>query len=510
MSPVPRIGAFVLETLTTGMYTNPLDTIRELVQNASDSIHSAVEEGVISKHQGRITIDINPAKRQLTVTDNGVGVPKDEVKARLIDIGISSKNIAKHAGFRGIGRLASIAYCRTLTFRTSARGEPVQSIVEIDCDQLRAAFSITNRSTEALPSIVEKNSAIRIEPCDPNVHFFEVEMGNVLQSGDVFFNWNALEDYLSQVAPVPFDAQRFVYATKISQWVKEHKIDIPTVDLVIKTPETERQVFKPYKTHYETEQNSFDVHIKDICFFPDSPSEHGFWVWYGKTDLLGMIRDKRAAGFRLRKNNIALGGPEQVGDLFAMVAETNRRFNNWFIGEIHILNPFVIPNARRDGFEESPEWTAIKKELLVFVKARCQEVREASDARSAPTTKLVVAATSLVQTARKSLNTGVVPESERTSLLEKLKKHEQKIAQAMQYRSDQDDLALLEKVQGELSAVRQDLESKASCRKGFSSKLSRRERKLVARILDILHELLSEPDYQKVREAIVLEFGETK
>ena len=33
MNRTPKIGAFVLETLTTGMYTNPLDSIREYIQN---------------------------------------------------------------------------------------------------------------------------------------------------------------------------------------------------------------------------------------------------------------------------------------------------------------------------------------------------------------------------------------------------------------------------------------------------------------------------------------------
>lgn len=508
MNRLPRIGAFVLETLTTGMYTNALDTIRELVQNASDSIRSAVEEGIISENQGRIILQVNPAKKTLVVSDNGLGVPQHEVKAKLIDIGTSSKNILKHAGFRGIGRLAAIAYCRTLSFRTSAQGEPVQSVVEIDCDQLRTAFSVTSKTTEDLASIIDKNSVIRTEPCETSAHFFEVKMESILESGNMFLDWAALENYLSQTAPVPFDAQRFVYATKISQWAKEHQIEIPVVELVLRTPEMERQVFKPHKTHYKTEREDLDIHVKDICFFPESPNEAGFWIWYGKTDLLGMIGDRRTAGLRLRKNNIALGGPDQVADLFAAVAETNRRFNNWFIGEIHILNPLVIPNARRDGLEETPEWTNIRQQLLTFVRARCQEVREASDARNAPTTKLTITVDHLVQKARKSLETGVVPEPERASLLQKIKKQEEKVAQAIQFKTKPEEVASLKNVHSKLVAIRQELENKKSCYKGFSPQLSRKERKLISRILAILHDLLTEQDYQKARHAILTEFGE--
>ncbi|PJA48010.1 MAG: hypothetical protein CO171_08370, partial [Syntrophobacterales bacterium CG_4_9_14_3_um_filter_49_8] len=55
-SRMPRIGAFVLETLTTGMYTNPLDTLREYVQNSFDAIREAERSGLLSNGAGRIEI----------------------------------------------------------------------------------------------------------------------------------------------------------------------------------------------------------------------------------------------------------------------------------------------------------------------------------------------------------------------------------------------------------------------------------------------------------------------
>ena len=72
MTYVPKIGAFVLETLTTGMYTNPMDTIREFVQNAADSIRKAQENDLLAKGEGRIEIKIDPGARTLVVRDNGV------------------------------------------------------------------------------------------------------------------------------------------------------------------------------------------------------------------------------------------------------------------------------------------------------------------------------------------------------------------------------------------------------------------------------------------------------
>jgi len=48
MNKKPRIGAFVLESLTSGMYTNPMDAIREYIQNSADSIRIAEKFGYIS------------------------------------------------------------------------------------------------------------------------------------------------------------------------------------------------------------------------------------------------------------------------------------------------------------------------------------------------------------------------------------------------------------------------------------------------------------------------------
>ena len=73
MKRIPKIGASVLETLTTGMYVDPLDTVRELVQNAADSIRKAERSRVLARNAGRIQIQIGHNSRSLEVSDNGLG-----------------------------------------------------------------------------------------------------------------------------------------------------------------------------------------------------------------------------------------------------------------------------------------------------------------------------------------------------------------------------------------------------------------------------------------------------
>ena len=74
MKHTPKIGAFVLETLTTGMYTNPLDSIREYIQNAFDSILAAEQFKLLNRNEGIIEISIDPESKSLSIKDNGTGL----------------------------------------------------------------------------------------------------------------------------------------------------------------------------------------------------------------------------------------------------------------------------------------------------------------------------------------------------------------------------------------------------------------------------------------------------
>src|SRR5947207_5881407 len=82
------IGGELLAILSKGLYTNPLDCIREYIQNAVD----ARARNVIIKITGN----------SVMIFDDGNGMDFYElVQAR--QFGLSSKSLAEHVGFRGIG-----------------------------------------------------------------------------------------------------------------------------------------------------------------------------------------------------------------------------------------------------------------------------------------------------------------------------------------------------------------------------------------------------------------------
>lgn len=54
----------------------------------------------------------------------------------LISIGNSQKTSDSSRGFRGIGRLAALSYCKKVVFQTSFIGESNATIITIDADKL--------------------------------------------------------------------------------------------------------------------------------------------------------------------------------------------------------------------------------------------------------------------------------------------------------------------------------------------------------------------------------------
>lgn len=114
-----EIGKNIIENLTTAMYENSYTIYREYIQNAADSIDKAI----MNKNNAVIDILIEFAKRRITIYDNAMGISQSKFRNTLSNIADSQKNPSKEKGFRGIGRLAGLAYCDKLVFRTSAKGE---------------------------------------------------------------------------------------------------------------------------------------------------------------------------------------------------------------------------------------------------------------------------------------------------------------------------------------------------------------------------------------------------
>ena len=108
------IGKNILDNLTTGMYSDSRVIYREYIQNACDQVDLAMEMGILSEREGQVDILIDNSKRYISILDNATGVKAKSFVEDLGDIANSNKQIGQNKGFRGIGRLCGLAYCKTL------------------------------------------------------------------------------------------------------------------------------------------------------------------------------------------------------------------------------------------------------------------------------------------------------------------------------------------------------------------------------------------------------------
>lgn len=509
VAAAPKIGAFVLETLTTGMYTNPLDTLREYIQNSFDSIREAENSCLLAKAAGRIEISIDPQKRSLRIRDNGVGIPAERVLPRLINIGMSEKSIDTNVGFRGIGRLAGVAYCERLSFKTQFSGEKQLSTISFNNTGLLKAMSPSMRQVDELLDVVARNTSHEIQKTKTDAHFFEVILENINSKGDVFLKWPEIRTYLSQTAPVGFDTQSFHLAGEIYNWLKAHRIELPTVNLTISCGSTNIEVFKPYqKLTYKTKRENNKIHVKGISFFPeDAGPDSPFWVWCAKTNLPGMFDDDTVSGLRLRKGNIGLGMAERVTEIFALAAKDNSRFNHYLMGEVHVQNPGVIPNARRDGFEDGVEWSDIRAQLLEFARARSKEIRDASTIRNMDIEKLLKPAQCELLASEKKVQTGFASRDERDSFIEKLDKQIEKLETAKNSERSGAEVTRIETLRDELTAKKKIIEKQSKFTvQTLNTSLDKKQRKIIAEIIEILYDVLPKVEFEKARDAIMRKF----
>ena len=348
ISESPFLGKDVLELLSSSMYVNPLSIYREYVQNATDSIEEAVALGLLRRSdEGRIEITIDSQARVIRIRDNGTGVPESQFVRRLIALGASRKRGHKARGFRGVGRLAGLGYCQELVFRTRADGDRQVSELRWDCRQLKTVLRDAHYS-EQLGQVISQVVRMRktVDATYPD-RFFEVELIGLVRHGtDRLMNASAVSSYLSQVAPVPF-APSFSFAEKIESALTKH-VALGNVGVFING--SAEPLYRPHRDSFVARKGHEDSHVDvDILEIPGSDGRLAAIGWIAQHGYCGAIStDAEIAGLRLRCGNIQVGEGDLLNDLFQ-----EPRFNSWAVGEIHVLDERILPNGRRDHFEQS-------------------------------------------------------------------------------------------------------------------------------------------------------------
>lgn len=340
----PVIGKNIIESLTLGMYENPLCIYREYIQNSADAIDKAEALCVLTSGElPAIEIQIAENKREIVISDNGVGISEAKAYEILTDIAASTKEVGKDKGFRGIGRLAGLAYCEKLIFETSYSGEAKRSVLEWDAKQLRALIA-DRKKTENAADVIKKITYLHTEEESEGVHYFRVRLISVTEGK--LLDASTVRAYLNFIAPVRY-LSGFVFHSKIKEFMSKNGYTIDEYSIFI----DEQPVEKTYRTYLYSEKNGkkdrYDE-VKDIVFLSETAPDGQplYWGWYSLTALEKQIPScNPGRSIRLRKENIQIGDALVLAKLFK-----EPRGTKYFLGEIFAVHPELIPNSQRDYF----------------------------------------------------------------------------------------------------------------------------------------------------------------
>lgn len=363
------VGAEILNLVTTGMYHTPLAVYREYIQNAADAIEASPWPD-----KGTVEISIDTGKRNVRIRDNGPGLTHTQAKRELIPIARSRKRRGIDRGFRGIGRLAGLAFADRVTFRTRAR--TMQAVTEITWDgtTLRTSATGPTDPEEIIQNCVTVSS---VDGAGWPDHFFEVEIEHVARhAAGRILNRDVVRSYIGEVGPVPM-SEGFPFKADVETLFENGRR--PLTLNVTMNGELE-PIRRGHGAGLKFSENRTGVFVElQPVRIPAADSDEDAAIgWVAHSSYIGAIpKELGVRGLRLREGNIQIGGEEVLAPLFR-----EERFNRWCVGEVHILDERLLPNGRRDYFEPSPHMRHVENQLESIIQEIVSRCRTASSTRN--------------------------------------------------------------------------------------------------------------------------------
>lgn len=494
-----EIGKYTLESLTTGMYSDPKIIYREYIQNSVDSLEEAVCQELIEGQSMRIDIIVDDELSKITIRDNGMGIGKDKAISTLLNIGNSQKRQSNNRGFRGIGRLGGMSYCNTLRFTTSSIGEKVKTTVEFNCKRLRELLVPGEFEHYNLNKVLEEiTTTSQIEESEAK-HYFMVELEEVSDFSDLL-DLDKVREYICQVAPVTYSKRSFIYASEIHKYMKENDFQIDEFPIFVgESYEALEPVYKPNKHRFHSDRNKRkEDEIDEIRFFKVEIDNECYALgWFADCNWFGSISENNISGMRVRKGNILIGDSKTLNSIFR---ET--RFNGWVQGELYVVTDKLIPNARRDDFEQNEAYYKLMENLSANIGTEISRIiREASGKRNDVSAKIIKEVEKIVSSAQSDLEEGFNSAVDKEKVISNLTQGLQKLS-GTKMRED------LVAKKDELQKLTEDTIEEVNVSNNYkinkiNSGVDRKSKKILAVISDILSEKLSKFLVDEILDEIV-------
>ena len=523
----PVAGKFLLEILTKGMYSNPMHVYREYIQNSSDSIDKAIEAGILQSAEAEIHISIDAKGRSIIIRDNGLGIPLDIARIKLMNVGASDKDGITERGFRGIGRLGGLAYAEKVQFVTTAIGDSTKTIMTCDCVRMQQLLQKSNNETSDIMETFKAISTFEEQPEDSNEHYFEVRLLGVPQESGLLDEDDVIR-YLSETAPIDFDSQQFPQARKIRDHFSEKGFPITCYKIL--RGARKKPIYKLYSRSLSTGKQGRTKtkdFVRDVEFIYKEASDGKplYIGWLAITDFSGVISDESVQGIRFRKGNILVGNGTTFANFFP---SEGHNANRMFAGEIHVLHDELVPNSQRDDFEPSTAYNEMRKSLSEWAGMINRKYRRGTSEATSALRNLTKLNEEQKELEGKIDSGAITSDEKREQIAERLEKiartrekEEKTVRKAMERGTFDDErketvekaLSQTEAATKKVTALNTKIVNAGYATKNdLPSSYSRDERKLYQRIISIIDSYFaSEPQTaEALREKIKLELSVKK
>lgn len=494
-----QVGKYTLESLTTGMYSDPKIVYREYIQNSVDSLENAVSQNMIEPQSMRIDIVADIENAYISIRDNGTGIKAAEAASTLMNIGNSQKRHSNNRGFRGIGRLGGMSYCNTLVFSTSAETEDTRTIVTFDCKKLRELLVPGANEDMDLATVLNAVTTVISEPEKEDKHYFSVEMLGVSGFSDLL-NIETAKSYISQVAPLPYKSRRFIYSGDLHKYLADKNYIIEEFPIFVGENANDLEpIYKPNRHRFHGDRKKMkNDEILSMQYFDVVINDELYALgWYGVSNWYGSLSEHELSGIRVRKGNILIGDSKTLNAIFK-----EARFNGWTQGELFIVTDKLIPNARRDDFEQNEAYCQLIKALQNGIGTDITRlIREASAARNDPSAKVLTEIQQQLGSAVIAVEEGFNSSHDKEQLLTSLTNAGEMLKKA-RVRDDlkEKKTELQEQLVGTIEQVSESKNYKIN---QVNSGVDKKSKKILAIISNILSAKLAKPLVDDIIEEIV-------
>jgi len=329
------IGGELLPILTSGLYRDKLDTLREYIQNAIDAKSEHIE----------LVIDPDV----VSVSDDGTGMTAAEAR-NAMRLGISEKNPLDNVGFRGIGVYSAFNLCDRLEIYTRAAEESTGHVIRFNFRRMREALlEEAERSKQRLPPslYLEKllGETVAVEPDTSAAvagHGTRAILSGLLE--DVYerlTNWDQVTDYLENVVPLPF-RRDFKYKRQIED--KFRAEDYGVVPLTLQIGSRREELFRPYRDDMFAHGGKHPPSFFDVAY---DGHKCGF-AWTCISDARRVLRDRNLRGILIKKKGFSISNRTFLEPYFGRTV-----FSRRITGELIVQHEELIPNAARSDFEHN-------------------------------------------------------------------------------------------------------------------------------------------------------------